>query len=89
MADPSSRFRARWLAEHPAKGGESSELGFLGYSQDSALLIAIHNAVMAGHGKKARKAMLDGPKAKGIKKLFAPTIADFNTDLFMAVINGE
>lgn len=89
MADPSSRFRARWLSENPQKPGDEG-LGFLGFSQDSALLVGIHNllAVQVGR-KKARRLMLGGPKARLKSGLFSKTIADFDTDRFMAAINNN
>jgi hypothetical protein len=90
-AYPASLYRARWLAEHPADEQDGpAELSFFGWSQDSALLLRIHNflaAQAAGKDKKLRRELvLDGPRAKRKPRLFAPTLADFDERRFMEVI---
>jgi len=54
------------------------------------LQLRIHNllAVVAAQGnqKVARELALDGPSPAKKVRLFAPTIAEFNTDRFMEVI---
>lgn len=89
MSDPSSRFRAAWLADNPQPRTEDRSLGFLGWSQDSSLLLDIRNLLATDvYREKASRHLQDGPAAKPKRQLFAPTIADFNTSAFMAVING-
>lgn len=90
-AYPASLYRARWLSEHPVEEQTGPvTLSFFGWSQDSALLLNIHNflaAMAAGNDKKARREMtLEGPRAKQKPRLFAPTIAEFDTERFMGVI---
>ncbi|MBF4603766.1 hypothetical protein [Curtobacterium sp. VKM Ac-2884] len=86
-----SLFRARWLSTHPQdeQPGKPS-LAFFGFSQDSMLLLRIHNFLAgqaAGTDKKvARELALDGPAPEKKARLFAPTIAEFDTDRFMGVI---
>jgi len=84
-------YRARWLAEHPVdEQSGAAELSFFGWSQDSMLLLRIHNFLAgqaAGTDKKlARELRLDGPRAKRKPRMFARTIAEFDTDRFMEVI---
>lgn len=66
------------------------ELSFFGWSQDSGVLLRIHNLLAvqaAGSDKKARRELtLDGPTTKRQPQLFARTIAEFDTDRFMGVI---
>lgn len=54
------------------------------------LLLRIHNflAVQAAgtDNKLARELTLDGPAPEKKPRLFAPTIAEFDTDRFMGVI---
>jgi hypothetical protein len=89
MSERFSRFRAKWLFEHPGEKPADDGLSFFGWSQDSALLAQIHNALFAVHvGKKAPKYAIQGPKANSAPKLFAPSIRDFNVGRFMSVING-
>lgn len=91
-AYPASLYRARWLSEHPAdqKDDAAEGLSFFGWSQDSMLLLRIHNflaAQSAGENKQLRRELvLDGPRAQRKPRLFAATIAEFDTDAFMGVI---
>lgn len=90
-AYPASLYRARWLSEHPDDHSDGPDgLSFFGWSQDSMLLLRIHNflaAQSAGESKKLRRELvLDGPRAQRKPRLFAPTIAEFDTDAFMGVI---
>lgn len=54
------------------------------------LLLRIHNFLAvqaAGEDKKRRRELtLDGPSAKRKPRLFAPTLAEFDTERFMGVI---
>lgn len=89
MSDASSRFRAAWLASNPQPKSDDASLGFLGWSQDSRILLEIRNLIATDlYRDKAKRFLQDGPSAAPKRRLFAPTIADFNTDAFMAVIAG-
>lgn len=82
LQTPDSRFRAVWLKENPPDDDGSAQFGFLGWSQDSAILASIYNVVAALAGSES---VLESPAAPRRERLFAPTIAEFNVDRFMAL----
>ncbi|WP_378144817.1 hypothetical protein ACFJGV_15170 [Cnuibacter sp. UC19_7] len=90
LAQPSSRFRAEWLQTHPAEAtSEEFRTSFFQWSQDTAILSALYNLVAGvAVGKKAEGLLIRSPGAEPRTRLFAKTIADFDTDLFMAEIAG-
>jgi hypothetical protein len=84
ISEPGSRWRAQWMREHPDEIGKGDGLQFLGFSQDSSLLLAIHNAIVSFAGKAAKDAFLHPPTVK-TARLFAKTIAEFDVNAFMAL----
>lgn len=81
---PGSRWRAHFMRDHPDELGKGEGLQYLGFSQDSSLLLAIHNAIVAFAGKAAKGSFIQPPSVPKTR-LFARTIAEFDVNAFMAL----
>lgn len=80
---PDSVYRAQYLNDHPQEKDPARDprlLGYLGWSQDTRVLLGIHNVLtVLTAGKNANDHMLKPPgdDQPGRRRLVAQTLAEF------------
>lgn len=89
---PDSVYRAQYLNDHPQEPDPARDprmLGYLGWSQDTRVLLGIHNVLtVLVAGKKADEHMLQAPGGERTvtRQLVAKTLAEFTESGFFSAM---